>query len=418
MPSGEPFKIATIGAALTANKGAASMLRAVIRTVPVHVGHASFAVLTTYPDEDQSKPQPQGVVLVSLRPRQLVFPVLPLCLVVWLMRRSGATGARAARLHPAVRALYEADLTVDLAGVSFVDGRGFPVLVYNLLMTGVAQLVGGPVVKVSQALGPFEEPLNRRAASFLLPRLAAVVARGSRTREHLAQLGLSNAHEAADIAFLLPVAQDDEQVAERLIDGLNLNGRYITLVPSEVVNAYCEERGIDYVSLIVDACERLVTEYQLRVVILAHSIRPGAPASRMNDLPLVEALGRRLSQHRDVHAVTEDLEPGALRAVIAGSDLCVTSRFHAMISALERSVPVLVVGWSHKYAEVLTDFELERWAMSYEELDADLLVSRVLELDNMKDDVRTTIMQHLPHVLNRSRRNLDIIAEVLHRGRS
>jgi polysaccharide pyruvyl transferase WcaK-like protein len=79
---------------------------------------------------------------------------------------------------------------------------------------------------------------------------------------------------------------------------------------------------------------------------------------------------------------------------------------------------VLVVGWSHKYAEVLTDFELERWAMSYEELDADLLVSRVLELDNMKDDVRTTIMQHLPHVLNRSRRNLDIIAEVLHRGRS
>ena len=41
----------------------------------------------------------------------------------------------------------------------------------------------------------------------------------------------------------------------------------------------------------------------------------------------------------------------------------VTSRFHAMISALVERTPLLVVGWSHKYGEVLAQFGLVDAAM-------------------------------------------------------
>ena len=49
-----------------------------------------------------------------------------------------------------------------------------------------------------------------------------------------------------------------------------------------------------------------------------------------------------------------------------------TSRFHAMISALALGVPPVVIGWSHKYAEVLAEFGIERFAVDFADPHADI----------------------------------------------
>jgi colanic acid/amylovoran biosynthesis protein len=406
-----PVRVATIGAALSANKGAAAMLRTVLEVLPDRLGACRFAVLTTYPEADRPRADEAGVRVVSLRPLELVFPVLPLLAVGWLLRRLGGSGRLADR-HPAVRVLTSADVVVDLAGVSFVDGRGIPILGYNVLMTGAGLLSGTPVVKAAQALGPFRGRLNRLAAGFVLPRVATVVARGERTREHLADLGLTNADEAADLAFLLPVHDPDRDAARVVLEQAGVVGPYLTVVPSAVVEGYATSRGLDYPALMVRSCERLAAATGRPVVVLAHSARPGEPAGRMNDLPLVRTVGERATDPRVV-TIDEDLEPAVLRSIIGGGEVCVTSRFHAMVAALAEVVPVLVVGWSHKYGEVLHDVGLDDWALTYDELTPGTLDARLDALLAEREAVARTLRANLPAVVARARRNLVAIERVL-----
>lgn len=406
-----PVRVATIGAALSANKGAAAMLRTVLEVLPDHLGPCRFAVLTTYPDADRPRAEEAGVRVVPLTPVQLVFPVLPLLLLGWLLRRLGGSG-RLANRHPAVAALTGADVIVDLAGVSFVDGRGVPILGYNVVMTGAGLLSGTPVVKCAQALGPFRGRLNRLAARLVLPQVATVVARGERTREHLADLGLTNADEAADLAFLLPVHDPDRDTAWAVLRAAGIDGPYATVVPSAVVEGYAAARGLDYPALMTRSCERLAAATGHPVVVLAHSARPGAPASRMNDLPLVRGIGDRTTDDRVV-ALAEDLEPAVLRSIIGGGEVCVTSRFHAMVAALAELVPVLVVGWSHKYGEVLHDVGLDEWALTYDELTQSALDARLDALLAEREAVASSLRATLPPVVDRARRNLVAIDRVL-----
>jgi colanic acid/amylovoran biosynthesis protein len=406
-----PVRVATIGAALSANKGAAAMLRTVLEVLPDHLGPCRFAVLTTYPDADRPRAEQAGVRVVPLTPVALVFPVLPLLLLGWLLRRLGGSGRLADR-HPAVAALTSADVVVDLAGVSFVDGRGIPILGYNVLMTGAGLLSGTPVVKCAQALGPFRGRLNRWAARIVLPRVTTVVARGQRTREHLADLGLSNADEAADLAFLLPVHDTDRDTARAVLRAVGIDGPYVTVVPSAVVEGYAADGGLDYRTLMTRGCERLAVASGRPVVVLAHAARPGAPASRMNDLPLVRAIGERATDPRVV-AVADDLEPAVLRSIIGGGALCVTSRFHAMVAALAEMVPVLVVGWSHKYGEVLHEVGLDAWALTYDELTPAALDTRIAALLADREAIAATLRTNLPRVVDRARRNLAAIERAL-----
>jgi coenzyme F420-reducing hydrogenase beta subunit len=86
-----------------------------------------------------------------------------------------------------------------------------------------------------------------------------------------------------------------------------------------------------------------------------------------------------------------------------------TSRFHAMISALATETPVLVVGWSHKYAEVLRELALDEWVVDFKDADGSALADRLDALRAAGPAVRETIRTHLPAVTQRATRNLDAI---------
>jgi colanic acid/amylovoran biosynthesis protein len=132
----------------------------------------------------------------------------------------------------------------------------------------------------------------------------------------------------------------------------------------------------------------------------------------MNDLPLVRAIGDRATDPRVV-AVADDLEPAVLRSIIGGGALCVTSRFHAMVAALAEMVPVLVVGWSHKYGEVLHEVGLDAWALTYDELTPAALDTRIAALLADREAIAATLRTNLPRVVDRARRNLAAIERAL-----
>jgi polysaccharide pyruvyl transferase WcaK-like protein len=402
-------KVAIVGAALSANKGAAAMLETVIARLPSTMGECTFDILTTYPQADAPKiPQGAPARVVGLQPLRLALVEIPVAFL--------ALVARALRLPlgwvraRACRSILDSSVVVDVAGISFVDGRGIPITVYNALMTGLPLLLGVPTVKAAQALGPFKTQPNRLLAKLVLPRIAAVCARGARTREHLDTLGLSNVTNVADLAFSLDESGAlPTDVAEMV---KSAGEKFIVVMPSSVVRGLYESTGADYVAAVESLIRGLREATGLGVVIAPHSYRVGHPEGRMNDGPVCQQVAARCSDDVKVVGVDADLSAGELRHLIGLSEVLVTSRFHAMISGLSTCTPTVVVGWSHKYREVLDDFGLVEFGMDSATLSTPSeIVDKVVQCITHHHSIEAQIRDSLPAVKERSALNFSIIAK-------
>lgn len=402
-------KVSIVGAALSANKGAAAMLETVIACLPSTMGPCTFDILTTYPEADAPKvPQGSNARVVGLQPLRLALieiPVASLALVARTLRLPlGWVRARACR------SILDSAVVVDVAGISFVDGRGIPITIYNSLMTGLSLLLGVPTVKAAQALGPFKTQPNRLLAKLVLPRLAAVCARGARTREHLDTLHLSNVTNVADLAFSLDEAGSLPAHVETAL--APLGGKFIVVMPSSVVRGLFESTGGDYVSAVATLIRDIRKSTGLGVVVAPHSYRVGHPEGRMNDGPVCQEVAGRCADDTMVVGIDEDLSAGELRHLIGLGDVLVTSRFHAMISGLSTCTPTVVVGWSHKYREVLDDFGLANFGMDSATLaNPELIVEQVQQCLLNNSTIEMQIRNALPAVKERSALNFSIIAQ-------
>ena len=159
-----------------------------------------------------------------------------------------------------------------------------------------------------------------------------------------------------------------------------------------------------------------------RVALIPHSVRSGTSKTQNNDLPLCKKIYSMIEDKSDLLFVEQELTSQELRFLIGICDYSVTSRFHAMISSLSVGVPCLVIGWSHKYQEVLERFELETWAIGFENLSADLLHEKTEQLIHAGSHVRSLITQKLPEVIELARNQENevssIIARTAHRNQA
>ncbi len=404
-----PRSVAIVGAALSANKGAAAMLETVIACLPSTMGECSFDILTTYPEADAPKvPTGSNARVVGLQPLRLALVEIPIAFCALIARSLhlplGWVRARACR------SILNSSVVVDVAGISFVDGRGIPITIYNSLMTGLSLLLGVPTVKAAQALGPFKTQPNRLLAKMVLPRLAAVCARGARTREHLDSLNLSNVTNVADLAFSLEEAGSLPPSVVTSLEGLG--NKFVVVMPSSVVRGLFESTGGDYVAAVAELVRGIRARTGLGVVIAPHSYRVGHPEGRMNDGPVCQQVASRLTDDAMVVGIDEDLSAGELRHLIAQGEVLVTSRFHAMISGLSTCTPTVVVGWSHKYREVLDDFGLVDYGMDSSTLsNTEEIVGKVMQCITNGSMITAQITAALPAVKERSGLNFSIIAK-------
>ena len=131
----------------------------------------------------------------------------------------------------------------------------------------------------------------------------------------------------------------------------------------------------------------------------------------MNDGPVCREVGEACSSDPQVLVLDFDLTAGELRHLVAHSSVLVTSRFHAMISGLATSTPTVVVGWSHKYKEVLDDFGLSSLGLDSSALNTPSEIADIVgEVLASKDEMSQQISAALPAVKIRSLRNFSVIA--------
>jgi polysaccharide pyruvyl transferase WcaK-like protein/coenzyme F420-reducing hydrogenase beta subunit len=405
-PAG-PRRVALAGATFSGNKGAAAMLEAAVSRLSEVLPQGSrFPVFSLYPGRDRNVPLPLGVELVPAS-TVTTAALLPCAALLWALTKSiPVVGRRVARFRP-LRALLDCDMLLDLSGISFSDGRGIPTLLYNVALVLPALLCGIPVIKMSQALGPFREPLNRFAAKAILSRMRLIFCRGEKSLLNVESLGLTSFTAAADLAFLL-----DEGMA---VDSRRDPGgrKLVGIAPSEVLARACAAEGIDYPDILSAVIHKLRAD-GLDVVVIAHSNLGPESRSKNNDFRICDDLRKRL-EGSGAEFILEDLRPSALRALIGRCDVFVASRFHSMISALCTCTPSVVTSWGHKYTEVMREFGLEDYVVPSERLSFDILYRKIMLALQDIPGISSRIEGALPAAMRSASSQIGAVAELLGR---
>jgi len=394
---------------ITGNIGGAAMLAATLEQVASRFPGAACSLLSITPARDRAAGH-RSVAVIASASIPLIAVYMPLAVLLWPVARLGPVRRLLTRI-PYFRALIEADAVIDLCGIAFGDGRGLPLLAYNVACCLPAFALGTPVFKLAQALGPFETQPNRVLARFVLRRCAVVVARGPQTLAHLQELGIRGAVARPDTSFAMTVTREHRAAAEELMPPVAADERLLVCSPSEVVRRLCQSRGIAFEDEFVIFLERRLAD-AWRVVLVPHSL--GRGASKNNDLDLCRRILARLPAARASMIVPVE-DPHVLRAAIGRADAFVGCRFHSVVAALAMGVPSLVIGWSHKYREMSDMLQPGDWTIDWSSFSAAAAEARFAELMARAREIAAGISERLPKVKAEAEDNYALIARALQR---
>lgn len=413
------IKIAITAACFSGNKGAAAMLQSSIKQLKERYGDdLNILLMSTYPDADRrliaEMPEKYDFIkVVNTKPEKLLFITFPLAILYSFMRF--IPGLRDLfRLNKIIKAYSEADVVIDEAGISFVDSRGFVMNTYAFVCAAVPMMCGVPVVKYSQALGTFKNGWNRFLAKWILPKIRLICARGKITQDNLAGINITkNVKLCADGAFSMPDSEYWQNEVDRLCASDDFYGdNVVALSISSVVQKKCEKMGVDYKGCMTGFINWLNGQ-GYNVLIIANAAREGSSKPRNNDLIICTEVYDSVADRSNVRWYPREMAPEEIRELLARSKCLVASRFHAMIGALEKCTPVLLIGWSHKYKEVLDMFGLGEYAADFSSLELETLKEKFNSFMADNDTIRKQISEHLPEVLESSRDNIRLIGDVI-----
>ncbi len=411
--------IAITAASYSGNKGSAAMLQSSICQLrEVYGSRLHIYLMSVYPAQDRMQCPHDFVTIIPAQPQRLLFLTLP-CAVGYRLF-SWCPPFRALFLkNRMVRAYAASDLVVDESGIAFSDSRSFVMNTYSFVCAAIPLLTGAPLVKYAQALGPFENRFNRTLAKAILPKAELVIARGRGSYQHLLSIGLKErARLYADGAFTMRPDEKAEQRARETCAAWP--GQTVGCAVSSVVAKRCRKAGMDYGGIMARFLLRLA-ERGYYVWMFANAARTGSKKQHNNDLPIGDAICKKYRRLAPAHLADRllwdrrEMDAEEISACIARCRLFISSRFHAMVFALGRQVPVMLIGWGHKYQEVMEQFGLEDYTVDFSQANMQKLSECFASLERDQEQIRAKIARRLPAVKKSSARNVEQIVRILNR---
>lgn len=226
---------------------------------------------------------------------------------------------------------------LDAAGFAYSDSFSIQRSKREARISAAWKKRGVPRVFLPQAFGPFTNPEQARWTRELLDGAKLVYARDRQSLDFVTALD----------------AKTDVRLAPDFTIGLKpdgiespISGEFGALVPNAKMLSHTQLSLEDYTHFLADGAAELRAQ-GLRAVVVIHE---------HND----RALAKALAQRSEVETF-ESADPLVLKRVLSDARIVVASRFHALVSALSSRTPVVALGWSHKYAELMDDFGASAW---------------------------------------------------------
>jgi colanic acid/amylovoran biosynthesis protein len=252
----------------------------------------------------------------------------------------------------------EVDVVIDAAGLAYSDQWG-AVHTQNLAKCARRwNKQGKRLILLPQALGPFTSPQIRTAISEVADHATLIYARDGISYKHIT--------EAVGKRDNIRLGPDFTNLLEGYVpNDFDLSGHLVALVPNyRMLDKSVSDEKLGYVPLIQN-CARKLLDAGMTPFFLIHE----GP----EDYRLGEIINTGLNE---VLPIIQYDDPLATKGVLGRCHGVVSSRFHALVSALSQGVPCLGTGWNHKYQALFADYDcpqaLLSSSMSDDELDKKL----------------------------------------------
>lgn len=370
------------------NKGAEAMLLTICeelrRRLPATVFYAEVSAseyekAREYDIEPVPVPKPEGLIsriLFKYRVQQLMA-MLPLC----IQRLFDHV------LVPRLCDTITADLVLDASGYAYHDRT----LLLMLTTSAYAQQVDAPYICLPQAWGPFNTRAGKMAVNRILQHARIVYARDRVSFKFLSVGAAANVRMMTDMALAFKAAQK--------ISGTSTNSKMRPMIgvsPNMRVYDRTSGEGAQngYVKTLVAIIQHCIEKFGCNIRLISNQTFPSG--DKMDDRHLCEMIA---SQVQSEYCSYEARYYGAeeIWNQMKELDLLIGSRFHTLVFALDHAVPVVALGWSHKYAELLESFTLHDCSVRHDELsDSQRLFDVIDRAWEKRAETSEIISRHLP----------------------
>lgn len=389
------------------NKGAEAMLRAVQRELGRRIPAASFHAIV--PTLDAPFANRAGISPVTLfqSNRTKIMRSVPVVSKVHeiLISSKNRDFARAIKRSQKtafeIDAIGDVDGVIDVSGFAYGDAWGLGPMKDTWAWVEYSSSKEIPYIFLPQAWGPFEKKEISSWAKKICQTASLVISRDDESSNYLASLqhvSSTGVRNAPDIAFRFRGACESVGNAIFRDIGVQKVGRpVIAIVPNMRVYERTAGSGASnqYVRLLVALADHCIENLGLSVLLAPNEISaPGATGP--DDRFLCGLIESRIRKSEHCFVIREYCSSETIKAILGQADLLISSRFHSLVFALAQGVPVLALGWSHKYLELLRPFGMEKFVVDHGRLDMDAVISLAESAWAQKEESRRQILKTVP----------------------
>ncbi|MDO8828423.1 polysaccharide pyruvyl transferase family protein [Methylophaga sp.] len=309
------------------NKGAELMLYAILEKINNRYPNAQ---LTMAPTHAQSSQPFEKLVAKRFYPK------------AWLWLFNIQLGDFARYLPSKLREMYgikldkEVSVVIDAAG--FAYSEDFGIKPTRELYRAVKRWKKNEtkIILMPQAFGPFKSKITSKYVKKIIEFSDAIFPRDEFSYQSLTQIEASTKIvKYPDFTCLID---------GYLPDYFDYSTNRVAIIPNgRMMDKTTAEISALYLPFLIE-CIRYLKAKDLNPFILIHE---------ENDIFLAGKIKETVGEI----PIIFDSDPLVIKGIIGQCDAIITSRFHGLVSALCQGVPAITTGWSHKYAELLNDYE-------------------------------------------------------------
>lgn len=306
-------------------------------------------------------------------------------------------------------------VVVDISGFKSSDQFGAGYAYHRWAAYSWARYAGNKLVFMPQAWGPFEKSWVRLFTRLLLRGSELVCARDRLSYEYLVKARCVDAEKVLlfpDITFQFHASSSE--VGEQILREAGLTDRsrpIIAMTPNMRIFGRTPGRGIDnvYLSKLTSVVEHFLRETSCQILLIPHE----ASYQRADDPELCRMVLEQIRERERLFMLTGTESAADIKAVIGLSDFLVASRYHSLIAALSMRIPVAVIGWAHKYDELMREVGLEKWAVDPVRRSGEGLRDVIVEAWEQRDTIRKILQERVPDLEAKSRLALAQMIDVI-----
>jgi polysaccharide pyruvyl transferase WcaK-like protein len=397
------------------NKGDEAMMRTVQRELSRRIPGADFAIRVPARQADLANAAGFSATIIERSRLKKAMALLR-----WAASSADRFHALMTSREAAMEMadIGEVDGVLDISGFGYSDVWGTGFTSRGLGWARYCQGRNVPLLCLPQAWGPFRNPGVAAQTREICRRSRFVFARDRESERYLGEILRDTGVEiraAPDIAFSHQGARPavgagilsalGVRLDQRPVVGLTPNTRIYYRTPGE-------GQANQYVEFMVEVARFCIQEWKAQVVLLPHEYAMGDKPKR-DDRFLCGLIQLALAAPEHCVSLSSFHTAEEMKSIISHLDLLIGSRFHSLVFALASAVPVVAVGWAHKYAELMELFGLEGYAVEHQQLDFAAARTQLHRAWTCRAETAAKISRCLPAIRQRVDGVFDEVAAAL-----